>query len=102
MNKFVLCPARHNHPSIDGLSSIFEETDDIFNLKFTKKFEEYMSGCNYPELEVYITGLTPAYDKLMKRLNDWEADHNGSYEKYNVFILKSMHFDRNTNEYRTI
>ena len=37
--KFVLFPARHNHADIEGLFSVFNETENVFKLEFSKAFK---------------------------------------------------------------
>jgi len=67
--KFILCPSRHSHDEIDGLPSIFKETLDIECLEFTDEFKKVLNS-SVTTLELYITGLTPAYIELMDFLND--------------------------------
>lgn len=62
-DKFVLCPARHNHPEIDGLPSVFDATDNPFNAKFSEAWNDHGST---DSVTVYVTGATPCLVKLIK------------------------------------
>jgi len=105
--EFVLCPSRHSHPSIDGLPSVFKETQDIFNLGYTDEFKSFCSessvyGWSHKQVNVYVTGLTPALDKFLKKISSVNYRRNEEYSNYSDLSVVLFHYDRSQDKYRTI
>lgn len=65
MKKAVLFKARHSHPEIDGLQSIFSETINPMDFeKLDRVAMEFVATDS--EFTVYVTGLTPATVSVVK------------------------------------
>lgn len=85
--KFVLCPARHSHPQIDGLAAIFPaEIADVTDVGgLTEIARNAVRGAD--AVVVYVTGLTVATAAVIRAC-------------YTLCIpLTLRHFDRSTGEY---
>ena len=85
--KFVLCPARHSHPQIDGLPSIFStEIADVTDVgAMTATAWSAVQGCECVNL--YVTGLTVAVGAVIRAC-------------YMCAIpLTLWHYDRSAGEY---
>lgn len=85
--KFVLCPARHSHPKIDGLPSIFpSEIADVTDVGgLTEAARNAVREAD--AVVVYVTGLTVATTAVIRAC-------------YTLGIpLTLRHFDRNAGEY---
>lgn len=63
---FVLCPARHSHPQIDGLPSIFpSEIADVTDVGgLTEVARNAVWGC--AGVDLYVTGLTVAVGAVIR------------------------------------
>lgn len=64
MTKMTLFPARHSHPEIDGLPSIFLDWD--FKKKEPIWNEKPLPLQTGESLHIYVSGLTPALTYLIK------------------------------------
>lgn len=79
--KFILCPARHDHPEIAGLPAIFpQEIAEITDIAgMTRTAREAIADCD--GIDLYVTGLTVAVGAViracytsMKALTLWHYD----------------------------
>lgn len=85
--KFVLCPARHAHPQIDGLPSIFPaEIADVTDVGgLTEIARNAVRGC--AGVDLYVTGLTVAVGAVIRAC-------------YTLAVPQGQrHFDRTAGEY---
>lgn len=85
--KFVLCPARHSHPQIDGLPSIFPaEIADVTDVgDLAEVARNAVRGCDLVHL--YVTGLTVATVAVIRAC-------------YTLAVpLTIYHYDRDTGAY---
>lgn len=97
--KFLLCKARHSHPEIDGLKSIFgntiEDPTDFNGMMETVNAvfqEEKLGGRRDKEEEevniiLYVTGLTAAVVAVI------------NYCSYHAYNLTLMHYDVKSGKY---
>lgn len=108
--EFVLCPNRHTHPRTEWLPSVFEESLDIFNLVPTQEFKDFLTEAKDKDtqivLNIYVTWLTPAYEKCrdmienciyQRAIDDTYYIYESAFVDYNFY-----HYDRNVDDYRTL
>ena len=99
--KFVLCPARHSHPEIDGLPSVFQATEDVFNLRYTEDFIQCMNRIHEQEdetfiMKVFVTWLGPAVTQLA------DLAWSEAFQWVDNWSIEWLHYDRNNDTYREI
>lgn len=85
--KFVLCPARHGHPEIDGLEAIFPSViEDVTNTSaMLETAWNAVKDCE--SVDLYVTGLTVAVGAVIRAC-------------YSLGIaLKLWHYDRDKDVY---
>lgn len=86
--KGILFEARHIHPEIEGLPSIF--TGDICPTDFKeldRQAMEFFSANKAEEYVIYVTGLTAATVAVIKAAVDYQVK------------LTLMHYDRELDTY---
>lgn len=91
----MLMPARHSHKEIDGLPSVFSETENPFELQYSEEFQPLLVSQELSnidiDVDVYVTGNTYASLKLFKNIMDWNIPANIS--------VNFRHFNRDANAY---
>ena len=89
--KVILCEARHHHPEIEGLPSIFTNT---ISMDFAAMDEtvsgfvkDNMETLNAEGLDLYVTGMTPATCAVIRICLCREIE------------LRLYHYNRETDNY---
>lgn len=90
---YVLCPARHSHPDIDGLPAIFpeviEDPTDVSALYDQAKsvLDDSLTEIREDGIRLYVTGMTVAVGAVIE------------YCFYLAIPLLLEHYDRETETY---
>ena len=89
--KVILCSARHHHPEIEGLPSIFTNTISMdfaaMDETASKFVKDNMETVNAEGLDLYVTGMTPAACAVIRACLRYDVE------------LRLWHYDRDTDTY---
>ena len=111
-------PARHSHPEIDGLPSVFLPTENVREFAQTPEFQDFLDSQNSNSITLYVTWLTQAllaFQNMIKVVSQKSYISNKDIAEYwgDINVLPenvdwfSTHveyrlYDRDTDSYRTL
>ena len=118
--EFVLCEERHRHPDIDGLDFVYPNafTTDVLKSGMgvaLKEFKKQANGFLHDVLSehhfqdilihinLYVTGLTPAFAVFVDCLNELNHEifyhYDDEKRRYEPLTVTYFFYDKNTNTY---